>query len=74
MDSFNVSTNSQKALFYTVLKEVPTLRNLLAVPKEDMAFDCSHKFSRQTLLSIGFVCKKKQDKPLNSCRKKLMTN
>ncbi|CAG4949285.1 unnamed protein product [Parnassius apollo] len=61
IDDFDLCAIRQKVhFFYTVQKEVPTLRKLLAVVKEELNFDGSHEFLRQVLISIDFKFKKCQ--------------
>lgn len=61
LDDFDLCAIRQKVhFFYTVQKEVPTLRKLLAVLKEDLNFDGSHEHLRQILLAIGFKYQKCQ--------------
>lgn len=59
IDDFDICAIRQKVhLFYTVQKEVPTLRKLLAVLKNDINFEGSHELLRKILISIGFKYKK----------------
>lgn len=65
IDDFELCAIRQKVqFFYTVQKEVPTLRKLLAVVKEDLNFDGSHELLRKILISIGFKYKKCQSNRL----------
>ncbi|CAH0587211.1 unnamed protein product [Chrysodeixis includens] len=46
--------------FYTVRKQVPTLRNLLPVIREDLGFNGSREHLRKVLRALGFSYKKCQ--------------
>lgn len=61
LDNFDLCAIRQKIqTFYTVQKEVPTLRKLLSVVRADLKFDGSHEHLRQILFALGFKFKKCQ--------------
>ncbi|RVE51182.1 hypothetical protein evm_004147 [Chilo suppressalis] len=47
-----------KEIFYTVQKEVPTLRKLQVIARTELGFDCSLEVLRKILKAIGFSYKK----------------
>ncbi|KAJ0183292.1 hypothetical protein K1T71_001268 [Dendrolimus kikuchii] len=62
MDDFNICALRQKIqFFYTVQKEVPTLRKLQVIARTDLDFDCSLEVLRKILKAIGFTYKKCQN-------------
>ncbi|XP_048480450.1 uncharacterized protein LOC119691614 [Plutella xylostella] len=62
MDNFDICALRQKIqFFYTVQKEVPTLRKLQVIAKTDLDFDCSLEVLRKILKAIGFTYKKCQN-------------
>ncbi|KAH9644942.1 hypothetical protein HF086_010150 [Spodoptera exigua] len=59
LDNFDLCAIRQKVhFFYTVKKQVPTLRNLLPVVREDLGYDGSREHLRKILHSLGFSYKK----------------
>ncbi|KAF9410075.1 hypothetical protein HW555_010737 [Spodoptera exigua] len=59
LDDFDLCAIRQKVhFFYTVKKQVPTLRNYLPVVREDLGYDGSREHLRKILHSLGFSYKK----------------
>ncbi|KAL4702591.1 hypothetical protein ACJJTC_016067 [Scirpophaga incertulas] len=60
-DMTGVSVNTKVHFFYTVKKQVPTLRSLLFEIRQDLAYDGSREHLRKVLKCLGFSYKKCQN-------------
>ncbi|KOB67406.1 Uncharacterized protein OBRU01_19403 [Operophtera brumata] len=59
LDNFDLCAIRQNVkFFYTVRKQVPTLRNLLPVVREDLGYDGSREHLRKILIALGFKYKR----------------